>query len=144
MAFMKKVTSSQLYMGKLRHGADLLDELTTLCRENNVSLGRVQAIGAVQKARLAYYDQLTRIYEFFDLDQALEITMLTGNISLKDGEPMVHVHVTLSDKDGNAFGGHLAQGTVIFACEYIIEGFDGPEFNRTFDEETGLPLWDES
>jgi len=34
------------------------------------------------------------------------------------------------------------EGTIVFACEFIIEAFDGPPLERGFDETTGLPLWD--
>ena len=54
---------------------------------------------------------------------------------------MVHAHVTLSDEQGNAFGGHLAPGTVIFACEFVIQELAGDALTRGFDEQTGLPLW---
>ena len=54
---------------------------------------------------------------------------------------MVHAHVTLADKNGKAYGGHLAPGTEIFACEVIVQALEGPEFKRGIDEETGLPLW---
>jgi len=118
-----------------------LEELTGICRENNIQLGRIEALGAVKKARLGYYNQQTHEYQFFTLDQTLEITKLVGNISLKDGSPIVHAHITLADKTGKAYGGHLATGTVVFACEFIIEVFDGPVFERKFDKETGLPLW---
>lgn len=141
MAFIRNVSSSHIFMGKLRHGGDLLEEITAICREKGIRLGRVQALGAVQKARLAFYDQKKQTYGFFDLDRPLEILNLTGNISVKDGEPIIHAHVTLSDHDGKAYGGHLAQGTVVFACECIVEAFDGPAFSRTLDRETGLPLW---
>ncbi|MCF8035488.1 MAG: DNA-binding protein [Desulfobacteraceae bacterium] len=138
---MKKISPQQVYMGKLQHGADLLEEITQTCNKENIRLGRIQAIGAVQRARLAYYNQKTREYRFFTIDQALEILNLSGNISLKDGEPMVHAHITLADDAGNAYGGHVAPGTVVFACEIVIESFEGPAFERSFDEETGLPLW---
>ncbi|MBS0014540.1 MAG: DNA-binding protein [Desulfobacterales bacterium] len=141
MTIMKTIQPAECFMGRLTHGADLLDEITALCREKNIRLGRLEAIGAVQRARLAYYDQKTREYQFFTLDQPLEIAKLSGNISIKDGQPMVHAHLTLADGAGNAYGGHLAQGTVIFACELIVESYDGPVFERKYDEETGLPLW---
>jgi hypothetical protein len=35
----------------------------------------------------------------------------------------------------------LAPGTIVFACECVIEKFEGPILERGFDEETGLPLW---
>jgi len=54
---------------------------------------------------------------------------------------MVHAHVTLSNARGEAFGGHLAAGTVVFSAECIIEELVGPEYVRSHDETTGLPLW---
>jgi hypothetical protein len=95
----------------------------------------------VKKARLGYYNQKEREYHFYELDQTLEITNLVGNVSIKDGVPIVHAHVTFSDKDGHAYGGHLAPGTIVFACEIVIQVFDGPKFERVLDQETGLPLW---
>ena len=141
MAITNKVKSNELFMGKLSHGGDLLEEITDICRKKNIQLGRVAALGAVQKARLAFYNQKTHEYQFFSINQALEITKLVGNISLKDGDPMVHAHITLADKTGKAYGGHLASGTVVFACEIILEVFDGPTLERKLDKETGLPLW---
>jgi len=141
MAVMKEVKLKEIFVGKLKHGADLLEELTDICKEKNIQLGRVEAIGAVQKAVIGYYHQDKREYEYLNLDKHLEILNLTGNISIKDGNPMVHAHVTLADAEGKAFGGHLAPGTIIFACECVIEAFDGVILKREFDEETGLPLW---
>lgn len=141
MAIAEKVQSRELLMGKLSYGADLLQELTDICMNKKIQLGRVKAIGAVQRARLAYYDQKTHEYQFFVIDQSLEIANLTGNVSLKDGAPFVHAHITLVDKEGKAYGGHLAPGTEVFACEFVLEAFDGPAFERTLDQKTGLPLW---
>jgi predicted DNA-binding protein with PD1-like motif len=142
MAKMNKAERGGIYVGKLDHGTDLLEEITAICRENNIHLGKIQAIGAVQKARLAYYDQKNQVYEFYELDEHLEILNLTGNISLRNGQPMVHAHITLSNEKGEALGGHLAPGTLVFACECIIEAFQGLEYSRGHDETTGLPLWE--
>lgn len=141
MADILEIHKKAVYMGRLPHGGDLLEELTKICEDRNIQSGRVEAIGAVQKARIGYYDQKKWEYQFNTLDQAMEILKLSGNISLKDRSPMVHAHITLADDQGRAFGGHLAPGTIIFACECIIEAFDSPAFNRVYDEETGLPLW---
>lgn len=141
MVVMKTVKHKEIYMGKLRHGADLLEELSGICKDRNISLGHIEAIGAVQKAVIGYYHQDKREYEYLTLDQHLEILNLKGNISIKDGSPMVHAHVMLADAEGKAFGGHLAPGTIVFACECIIESYDGAILERSFDQETGLPLW---
>ena len=137
----EKAASRDIFIGRLGFGCDLLEGLTGICGERNITLGRMAAIGAVSSARVGFYDQQAREYRYHDLDQPMEIASLTGNVSIKDGQPFVHAHVTLTDDQGRAFGGHLAPGTVVFACEFVIEAFDGPAFDRGFDEQTGLPLW---
>ena len=141
MTSIHEVTPRSLSMGKLHRGDDLLEAIGSICRDKNILLGRVEAIGAVEKATLGFYDQKRKQYEFFSIDSPHEITSLIGNVSLREGVPMVHAHITLSDEKGNVHGGHLASGTIVFACEVLIEAFDGPAFNREIDENTGLPLW---
>jgi len=100
MAIIKEVKPKALFIGRLSHGGDLLEEITDVCRKENIQLGRIEALGAVQRARLGFYDQQMHEYQFFVLDQPLEITELVGDVSLKDGNPFVHAHITLADKKG--------------------------------------------
>jgi len=141
MAIYNEIKLVKTFIGKLQFGGDLLEELTSICEENDIRLGCVEALGAVKKGRIGFYDQQAREYNFIEIDKPLEITKLIGNISLRDGKPMVHAHITLSDSQGNAYGGHLAPGTIVFACEFIINSYDGPDHIRDYDEQTGLPLW---
>lgn len=141
MAMMRRIKLREVLTGRLSHAGDLLEEITDICRRENIQLGWFEALGAVKRARLAFYNQETHDYEFLVLDQPLEITKLVGNVSLKDGNPFVHAHVALADKAGNAYGGHLASGTVVFACEFKLEIFEGPVLKRELDEVTGLSLW---
>ena len=141
MAVFEKVKTGHIFIGRLAHGADLLDELTKTCKDQDLRCGRIEAIGAVQRARIAYYDQQKQEYGFLTLEEALEITALIGNVSLMDGAPMVHAHITLADEHGKAYGGHLAPGTIVFACEFMLQAFDAPILERKYDSETGLPLW---
>ncbi|MCK9377505.1 MAG: DUF296 domain-containing protein [Syntrophobacterales bacterium] len=105
-------------------------------------MGEVRALGAVTQARVGYYNQAERQYYFLELARPLEIVSLIGNISLKDGKSMVHAHLTLADADGRAFGGHLAPGTLVFACEFILQEYEAAApFLRRMDEPTGLFLW---
>lgn len=141
MTKFKTVTPKKIIMGKLSFGCDLLEELTKVANESGVRLGRIEAIGAVQKARIGFYNQNKHKYQFHLFNQPQEIVKLAGNISMKDGKPFVHAHVTLADKAGKSYGGHLAEGTIVFACEFVLEAFEGPEFSRRLDKETGLSLW---
>lgn len=141
MSVYRTIESKRMIMGKLSHGGDLLEQLTGVCEKENITLGTVQAIGAVQKARIGYYDQDRHVYEFIEFDKHLEIASLLGNISIRDGKPMVHAHAIFSDEQGVCCAGHLAAGTTIFACEFVITVCDGAVFVRGLDEQTGLPLW---
>lgn len=141
MSIVREVKQRKQLMGKLSHGADLLGELTEICEKECIHLGRLEALGAVQKACIGFYDQKKREYEYITINKPLEILKVVGNVSLKDGTPIVHAHITLADHAGKAFGGHLAPGTVVFACEYVIEAFDGEDLERGLDDQTGLPLW---
>ena len=136
------VNPGRKIIGRLAKGEDLLAALEKLTQKHGITLGEVSAIGAVSQARIGYYNQVERQYYYIDLAHPLEILNLIGNISLKDGKPMVHAHVTLSDKDGQAFGGHLAEGTLVFACEFaILEHQSATSLVRQIDEPTGLLLW---
>lgn len=129
-------------MGRLPQGADLLESLNDLCARENITAGEVRAIGALANAALGFYNQHTREYEYLALDQPLEIVSLIGDVSLKDGRPFVHAHVSLGDGQGRLWGGHLAQGSEIFACEVMLIEYQTDEpFERVFDQGTGLLLW---
>ena len=82
------------FMGRLAKGEDLLAALERLCQEHGITLGEVRALGAVSRARVGFYNQEERKYYFLNFDQPLEILSLTGNVSMRDGKPMVHAHVT--------------------------------------------------
>jgi len=136
------VAPGRKLMARLFKGDDLLPALEKLCGELDIRLGEVRAIGAVSRARFGYYHQAEQKYEFLELEKPLEIVSLIGNISLKDGRPMVHAHIVLADAKGAAYGGHLAEGTVIFACEVAIQEYlSGEPLVRQLDEDTGLFLW---
>ncbi len=137
-------TRGRTIMGRLQKGDDLLSSLQRICSGLEIAQGELSAIGAVTCARIGYYDQAERKYAFLHLSRHLEILSLMGNVSLKDGVAFVHAHVVLGDESGRAFGGHLAEGTEVFACEFTVREFlTETPLRRSMDEETGLFLWGE-
>jgi len=141
MAIYNKCKVKNVFMGKLDYGKDILEELTNICEKENITLGIINALGAVQKANVGFYNQETKEYQFQEFDEPLEITALIGNVSLRDGKPIIPAHITLSDEPDNAIGGHMIPGTTVFACEFEIIELDGPAYKRGLDDVTGLPLW---
>jgi predicted DNA-binding protein with PD1-like motif len=127
-------------MVRLKHDADLVQSITELARSKGIEAGSFTAIGALKRARLGYYDQKNHEYREIKIDSPHEIASCTGNISLKEGEPFVHVHAVLADEGGNTKAGHLLEA-IIFAAEVHLRQLRGAKLERKHDEVTGLSLW---
>jgi hypothetical protein len=137
----KQYSIRRTYIGRLPQGADLLESITRICKEENIKIGKITAIGAVKKAVIAIYDQTEKKYHNLEFNKEMEMVSCIGNVSILNGQPFVHCHISLADEQGRCFGGHLMVGTEIFVCELIIEEFEGEPIERVYDEQTGLSLW---
>ncbi|MBT1280179.1 PPC domain-containing DNA-binding protein [Thermoanaerobacter sp. CM-CNRG TB177] len=137
----KSVSIERRFIGRFQYGKDLLEEINKIITSENIRSGEIRIIGAVSKAVFGYYDAQSKNYIYISKDEHMEILNATGNISVKDGKPFAHVHITLADKNGNAFGGHLMEGTIIFAAEFVITDYGDNKLERVYDETTGLQLW---
>ncbi len=138
----KEVNFGRVFIGRFEFGKDLFDSIKEFCKQKNISLGVFSIIGAVKKAKCGYYDQDSKKYVVcVNIEKKLEITSCIGNISMKDGEIFPHAHITWADLEGNVYGGHLMNGTEIFAAEFYIQELKGAQLKRQMDIETGLPLW---
>lgn len=133
--------TNTIIISRLAYESDLLEEITKIAHKENISLGKVEAIGAVSKATIGFYNQTTYKYQVIDFEESYEITSLLGNITLKEKKPIVHAHITLADNKGKVIGGHLLPGTLVFACEVIITVFRNGVLERGYDTKTKLQLW---
>jgi len=131
----------RIFMGQLPMGTDLFEGISRICEEEDIKIGRVTALGAVSRAEVAFFDQKRKTYVPLRFNRHLEILNCTGNISMRNGQPFLHMHATFADRKGNVFGGHLNPGTIVFACELFIEELDGRFLERKLDEKSGLRLW---
>ena len=121
----------------------LLESLTEYAKKYNIKTAEISFIGAVQNVNVMYMNQENKKYDKHTLIGGHEVLSGLGNISLVDGEPFVHVHITVADKNGVAFGGHLDEGTKIWLIEAIIKQptLFGKGIKRHFDEEICLNVW---
>lgn len=130
-------------VGRLQKGEDLVGGLLRVALDHGVQACFIHGLGALRKAKLAYYRQDTFEYADHLVEKPTEVLSLTGNISMKDGRPMVHVHLTLGDEEGRAMGGHALPGCEVFALEFCMFVLDEPPLVRERDEHTNLYLWKE-
>ncbi len=141
--YLKQYEHGRTYVAKLNYQSDLYEEINKICIDENIKAGWISIIGAVSSLKLGFYNQETKeyIYTTYAYDEPMEIVSCTGNISLKDGKPFCHLHITAADKKGRCIGGHLVAGTAVFAGEVIIQELLGEDLVRDIDEETKLSLW---
>jgi predicted DNA-binding protein with PD1-like motif len=139
--FIEKSNVIKTHIIKLEKDADLLDSLTNYAEENNIQAAEINFIGAVQSAKVLYFNQEKKKYDEHIMDQPYEVLSGIGNISLLDDKPFVHVHVVLADSSGKAFGGHLDKGTKVWLIEAFIHEVDSKNLVRNFDENICLSVW---
>ncbi len=125
---------------RLEHGEEAMEKLRDFADEQRVGAGVVRGLGAAESAELAFYNLPEKRYETFSVEEQTEVVGLLGNLARgEDGEPIAHVHVTLSRRDGSTIGGHLMRLIVGATLEIDLEVFSGT-LRRKLDPETKLPL----
>ena len=106
----------------------------------NLKFGWINGLGAIMNPELGYYDLKNKEYIKKTIIGEFELTSLVGNLTLKEGDLFVHSHITFSDINFNAYGGHLFDCKIAVAGEFLI--FRSPtEINRKYDDEIGLYTW---
>ncbi|TVR62872.1 MAG: DNA-binding protein [Gemmatimonadales bacterium] len=123
-------------------GDDVIPLLQGFLRDEGIRAGRVgPGIGAFSSAVLAFFDPQEGKYHEFEIQGPVEVTNVSGNVATLDGEPRLHLHATLSRRDGSCVGGHLVSARVEPTLELFITRYDRALL-REVDAETGLPLLD--
>ena len=136
-----QASTGPAYILKPPFGSDLLKELEDFVRTKGINLAWLSGVGAVSRATIRYYDQPKQEWIDFEFDRRMEVAGMWGNVSLLNGEPIVHVHIVLADDEGHCHGGHLGQNTTVFNLEILMTTLSGPAVTRKMDPQTGLTIW---
>jgi len=129
------------YLVRLLRGEEVISSLTSLAEKERIQSGFLFGLGAVANPKLGYYDLNSKEYQSETFEGEFEIVNLTGNISQLDGKPFIHAHMTISDEECRAFGGHLFSAQIHATGEITIIDFDLP-VSRQLNQEIGLKLLD--
>lgn len=124
----------------LERGEDLLQGLTRAVAALGMEAATVQVLGALEAARVGYFDQDRKEYVAHEA-QKVEIASGVGNVSIRDGEPWIHLHLVLSGPDGACLGGHAMEGCRSYAVEAHLRALGGPAPVRVEDPGRGLKVW---
>lgn len=137
-----------IVVARLKPGSDLLLSLQEIVEMKGIEAGVIlSGVGLLGEAKLRNCNSLPKEYPitdenrtFLSFNKPLEILALSGDISMAEGVPLVHAHLTLSSVDGDAIeviGGHLIEGCVVFGfAEIILMELEGIDMLKKIDEET--------
>ena len=128
------------YMIRIDQGEEILEQLMNVCVREQIILAQVEAIGAADQAEIGVYDLNTRSYQREELNGFMEITGLTGSVTRMNGQPYIHLHATLADRNHTIHGGHVLKMRVGATCEMFVRMIDG-QVDRSPDEKLGINLW---
>ena len=124
---------------RLEMGDRLMESAQKIAANENVKLASISGIGACSKIEMGYFDLSIKEYIFKTFEGNMEILQATGNITLKDGEPFPHIHISVANEECKAFGGHLNEATISATFEGVM-AIMNHEINREFNEDLGLAL----
>ena len=124
---------------RLEKGEEIVESIRNLAFKEKIKLGTISGIGAVNKATIGLFEVDTKEYHTIDLEEDMEIVSLGGNITEKDGEAYIHLHMAVSNSTYNVKAGHLNSAIISSTGEIFIDIIEG-SVGRRFDKEAGLNL----
>ena len=116
---------------RLLPGADLKVEIqNSLKKENIEAAALLSAVGSLCQTRI----RLAGAKDYFEENGSKEILSLCGTLSIHGS----HLHIALSNNQGQCIGGHLTDGCLInTTAELVIGEIPTLVFRRTEDARTG-------
>ncbi|NLC69622.1 MAG: DNA-binding protein [Clostridiaceae bacterium] len=131
---------ADVLIARIDKGEEIVASIKNICAKEKILLGKINAIGAVKKARIGLFETGTKRYISTELNGDFEIVSLSGTVTGMNGEPYLHLHVNLADSSFKTYGGHLNEAYVSATCELTLQIIKEGSVGRKFSEEIGLNL----
>ncbi|MBN1216674.1 MAG: DNA-binding protein [Candidatus Lokiarchaeota archaeon] len=108
-----ETSAERVIIAKLYPDEDIIDSLIKIVKKHNIKSGLINIIGALKKVTLGYFDITQKDYKFETIIDDVELLSCMGNISYKDEDPLIHLHIIVGRNDFSVNGGHLGQPSII-------------------------------
>lgn len=126
---------------RLDPGEEICASLLELAKHEKVNLAEINGLGAVNDFDIGVFNTQTKEYHANTFKGSYEIVSLTGSLTVMDGKPYLHAHLSAGDDKGNVVGGHLNRAVISATAEIFVRVIPG-KVNRKFSEKIGLNLFD--
>ena len=116
-----KPGETRVWIAVLEMGEEAKAQITALAKQEGIENASFVALGAFEKATIAYFDWQKKKYQNISVDEQVEVITLVGDIVPDDkGKPSLHAHTVLGRSDGSTRGGHLIEGHVRPTLEITV------------------------
>ena len=129
------------YAVSLSKGGEAFSGVLDFAEKYHITSAHFTAIGALNGARLAWFDPQRKMYKKIPIDSRVEVISMIGDIALYQGRPTVHAHMIVGTSDGTTRGGHLLDSYVLPTLEVMVT-VEPIAMQKRFDPETDLTLID--
>ncbi|ASK29206.1 hypothetical protein CEY12_03400 [Chryseobacterium sp. T16E-39] len=135
----KKVDT--IYVVSVKDRSGIIDALTDFVNEQKIQSGEITGIGAVSEATLRFFVPSTKNYVDKTFHEQMEVSNISGNVSVLNDKPLLHLHITLGRQDYTALAGHLLDAKIRGAGEFIFYPL-ATKMVKVRDEEVGINFYD--
>lgn len=127
------------YVVRLNRGEEVIESLKDLCKNENIELAEITGLGASNLVEIGVFNVNTKEYNTKIFEGMFEITSLIGNVTRKDGEVYLHIHINFGNEEGLVKGGHLVRSIISATSEIVVRRING-KVGRKLSNEIGLNL----
>ncbi|MFX0001185.1 MAG: PPC domain-containing DNA-binding protein [Candidatus Hodarchaeota archaeon] len=132
--------SKRIIIGKVEPDEDLMDSIINIVKKHNIKSGIINAIGALKKFTIGFFEIDSKNYKIETFNENVELITCIGNVTYKDDEPVIHLHVSLGRKDYSVIGGHLGKPSIVSVTGEVSIFETDKKFYRTNDPQFDLLL----
>ena len=109
---------------RLKPGEDLFNSIKEYVNEKKIKAGFIMScVGSLQEINI----RLANAEKFLVKKEHFEIVSLVGCVSCNN---RFHLHISISDEEGNTKGGHLKDKNIVYTTAEIVIG-ELPQLNFT-------------
>jgi predicted DNA-binding protein with PD1-like motif len=121
MTFEERTAAAHVFEVRFSTGDEILSGLYDLVAKHHITSGHITGIGGLAPgALLGWGDPEVGGFKKIEIKDKTEIVSLIGDISLRNGEPYVHVHMIVGSSDGSTKAGHLLEAHIAPVGELTV------------------------
>lgn len=113
-------TTAHVFQTNFSTGDEILSGLTDLAIKHQIRSGYITGLGGLSGALLAFGDPKLNAFKKVPITDKCELVSLVGDISERDGKPVVHLHAVVAFADGSTKAGHVMEAHVAPIAEIAV------------------------